>query len=336
MIKKISTMLPAVIVLVALITSATLSAKPKYSLKPDLPGLFYASRNAIEYFRNSGLPEVIDLISGATPLFNLIFTAGTPVTTIIPGTGEMRSAERRELRLTALTANLLLFPAPFFLDQQAKIDEFARLVRSLNPDVLFLQEVWDNESLQYLVKRFADYHAVLMPSPLFNHSGLLIFTRFMPESTSAAVFPLSMQHNPEELIARKGLLMAKIRFADTNIWLIDTHLYSAGLGAQFKASFSQFNLMAKQINALAEPVVIGGDMNMLPQELEPLLVDGIVRDDCNLPTAGGKRRSKKLDYVLSRGSERYAVQVLGSRAEWPVFFSDHSPVFAEIRFSTQH
>lgn len=331
MIKKFFSVISLVLLLASMVAPAV-AASRKYSLKPNLPLAFFASRSAIECFRDSGLPEVIDLIAGVTPLFNLIFTAGTPVTTVIPAKGVIRPAGHNELRLTALTANLLLFPAPFFFDQQEKIDEFTRLARSLNPDIIFLQEVWDNTSLQYLVNRFADYHAVLMPSPLFNHSGLLIFTRFLPESTTAEIFPLSMKHNPEELIARKGLLMARISFAGANVWLVDTHLYSAGLGASFKASFSQFNLMTNRISALAEPVVIGGDLNMIPQELVPLLADGIVRDDCNLPTAGGTRRSKKLDYVLARGSEQYAVQVLGSRAEWPVFFSDHSPVFAEIRF----
>ena len=310
------------------------AGRVSFSLKPDLPKIFYQGRRTVDNFRHSGYPWLIDMLTGLTPVFNLIFTAGTPETVILPAIGVNQPAGRGDLRLTALTANLMLFPPPFYTDQHEKIEEFARLVRSLNPDIIFLQEIWDNHSLYELIRKFADYHAVLMPSPLFNHAGLLTLSRFKPERSLAWSYPLTLHHNFEELIARKGLLLAEINFAGEKIALLNTHLYSAGLGVPFKPSFGQFAILQRHIELLAELTVVGGDLNLQPQELEPLLKDGMQRDDCNLPTAGGpSRRSKKLDYILAKGNKVFSLQILGSRTEWPVFFSDHSPFFAEIRLN---
>ncbi len=312
------------------------TTRPGYVLKPNLPPLFKSAQQASDLLRNSSLPILFDYLTGLTRIVNLYYTAGIPATMVINATAAQKSANRHGTRLTALTANMLLFPPPFFSDQKEKTDEFVKLARSLNPDIIFLQEVWGNSSLAYLISQFSDYHAVLMPSPLFNLSGLLILSRFKPERVTAETYPLTMQHNIEELIARKGFLGAEISFAGQTLWLVNTHLYSAPPGARYRYAFSQFGQMQNRINGFPGAVIAGGDMNLMPQELEPLLAGGLMRDDCNLPTAGSQRRVKKLDYILAKGFGDSTVEVLGSRTEWPVFFSDHSPVFAEIRLNSPH
>ncbi len=322
----------AVSLMLAMTQSAT--ATTDHVVKPQRPAAMKAWKNVILRAGNSSFPAIIETLTGLTHTFNLLYTVGTPATLIIPADNlQIPLAEQSDKKLTALTANLILFPPPFFTNQFTRIDEFEKLARSLSPDVIFLQEVWDNASLHYLIKRFSDYHAVLMPHSLFNLSGLLILSRYKPLRATAEVFPLSYRHNPEELLARKGMLLVEISFADQSVWLVNTHLYSAPSEAAFRANPGQFQHLISRMKELPSIIVAGGDMNLQPAELEPMLSGGIVRDDCNLPTAGLPPRAKKLDYLLAKGNKTIAVEVLASRAEWPIRFSDHHAVFAEIRLN---
>ena len=153
----------------------------------------------------------------------------------IPASGRA-APQTKPGRLRILTANTLLFPWPFYSDQAERIAEFAKLARSVSPDIIFLQEVWDNNSLRLLLARFPDYHAVIAPNPLFNLGGLMIFSRIAPVRATAESFPLTLNHNPEELIARKGILWAEISCSGRQIWLATTHLYSSAAKARVSAS----------------------------------------------------------------------------------------------------
>lgn len=323
------------LLLIALQTQAGCYAE-SFVLRPHKPAFLETLNQYLMQTQNSSLIACLEQIVGLTPSLNLFFTTWNPKVIIIPA----RSADAPDRQPTqavkALTANLLLFPSPFFFNQEERINEFVKLARAMNPDVLFLQEVWDNNSLNYLINRFADYHAVIMPSPLYNLSGLLILSRFKINHASSEIFPFTLSFNPEELIARKGILVAEIELNSQKVFLLDTHLYSSPPTAEYRPNPAQFSRLINLVNALPGYAIVGGDMNLPPGELEKLLHGPVVRDDCNLPTAGIPSRSKKLDYVLARGYEGLQAQVLATRVEWPVFFSDHSPVFAEVKFLPAH
>ncbi|MDD3148545.1 MAG: endonuclease/exonuclease/phosphatase family protein, partial [Candidatus Riflebacteria bacterium] len=306
-----------------------------FALKPDFPSALRELRQTFRALANSSLPLTLDYITGLSYLCNAFYTAGCPPTMVVSANDKKACTGRDSSKIKILTANTLFFPPPFFFDQREKADELVKLIRSYDPDIIFLQEVWDNNSLIYLIRKMPDYHAVLMPSPLFNRSGLLTLSRNMPECVSAELYPLTIRHNFEELLARKGLLTARITFAGQPIWLVNTHLYSAPPGAAFRFAFGQFKQMQKRILSCPGNVIAGGDLNLMPSELEPLL-DGIIRDNCNLPTAGFPQRKKKLDYLLAKSYGNTALELTGRRSEWPVFFSDHSPVYAEIFVNQLH
>lgn len=315
-----------------LLLPVTWGAQGDYPGKPERPLVLEYFRTLIIGASQSGLAGLLDSLTGFTHLINLLHTAGKPETMIITASGPVTpSAKPGHLRI--LTANTLLFPWPFYSDQAERIEEFAKLARSVSPDIIFLQEVWDNNSLRLLLAQFPDYHAVLMPNPLFNLGGLMIFSRIAPVRATAESFPLTLHHNPEELIARKGILWAEINCSGRQVWLATTHLYSSPGKAHFRPNPGQFRHLLQRMQAAPDLVIAGGDMNLEPEELESYLPEHILRDDCNLPTAGRKVQ-KKLDYVLAADQQApAAIKVLGSRVEWVKRFSDHHAVLAEVIFS---
>jgi len=309
-------------------------AQEAYPAKPERPLLLEYFRDFVIRAGQTPLPRLIEELTGFTHLINLLHTAGKPETVIIAASGQA-SAQLQPDRLRILTTNTLLFPWPFYNDQAERIAEFEKLARSVSPDIIFLQEVWDNKSLQLLLRRFSDYHAVIMPNPLFNLGGLMIFSRIAPVRVTAENFPLTLHHNPEELIARKGILWAEIKLNNRQVWLATTHLYSASGEASFRPNPVQFQHLLKRMQAAPGLVIAGGDMNLEPDELESYLPENILRDDCNLPTAG-RRIQRKLDYVLAADTARPSgIKIVGSRVEWKKRFSDHHALLAEVIFSPQ-
>lgn len=334
-IRKIFYKILLMLLLVAFQPATSSWAEPEI-IKPQRPLFLKTVNQYLQQAQRSSLIACLEQIIGLTPSINLFFTAGHPRVIIIPALASSTQGLKPGKIIRTITANLLLFPSPFFYDQEERIGEFVKLARSMNPDVIFLQEVWDNKSLNSLIKKFADYHAVLMPNPIFNLSGLLILSRFKINNASAEIFPFTLSFNPEELIARKGILIAEIELNGQKNFLLTTHLYSSPPGAEHRPNPEQFSHLIKLVNSLPGCAIVGGDMNLLPDELEKLLHGPIVRDDCNLPTAGNKRRTKKLDYILGKGNANLQAEVLATRLECPVMFSDHSPVFAEVKFLPEH
>lgn len=318
--------------LISLLTAAAAVQAAPAVLRMKRPGVLKFLNRILPQALRSPLMISIDKMTGMTHLLNLFITAGQPAVMVIESSRQSPTASRPGGPIRVITANLLLFPAPFFFNQYERIDEFARMARSINPEIIFLQEVWDNNCLDRLLSLFPDYHATVMPSLFYNPSGLLTLSRFRIEQAGSMIFPLSLRHNIEELLARKGVLISRANFNGHQLFLLNTHLYSSPLASSFRPNPDQFRSMVSLINSLPGHVVTGGDMNLLPEELEALLKGNIVRDDCNLPTAGAERRSKKLDYILGKGDTGNRAEVRASRIEWPQLFSDHSAVFGEVRF----
>jgi endonuclease/exonuclease/phosphatase family metal-dependent hydrolase len=79
--------------------------------------------------------------------------------------------------------------------------------------------------------------------------------------------------------------------------------------------------------------LIAGDMNLLPEEIAKLAAPDLLQGDCLLPTAGGAKRVKKLDYIFILGADKTQIQLTTKRIDSKYNFSDHSPVFGKIRLS---
>jgi len=233
--------------------------------------------------------------------------------------------------IKVLSANLLLFPAPFFFNQEMRIEEFAKCVRTLKPDIILLQEVWDNKSLAQLIAALPEYYSIYSPGIGYNYSGLLTLSRFAPETGRIRRYAMSLRHSLEELIAQKSMLHLELATGSRTLHLLNTHLYSAAPDKRYRPNLEQFSLLTKAVGNITGRVIVGGDMNLRPEEIETLLPANLQQENSNLPTAGYPDLKQKLDYIIAGNSSGKTV-ISGKRIDPLRRFSDHNPVFAEIIF----
>jgi len=307
-------------------------AAENFSLKPIRPPIFNRLTRLLEKAQRSHLLQHIDALLSLSGFYELATAVCRPAITIIPPIGTPCNEPTKNRSIKVLSANLLLFPTPFFFNQQQRIEEFTDCVRTLNPDIIFMQEVWDNHSLALLMAAMSDYHAIYSPGIGYNYSGLLTLSRFAPRNAEVRRFAPSLRHSLEEFIAQKSILIVELNAEGQPLYLLNTHLYSAAPYKSYRPNIEQFRRVTEITRTLPGRIILGGDINLRPEELEKMLPANLQRDDCNLPTAGYPRLSQKLDYIIA-GNTSGHTRIAGKRVDPPRRFSDHNPIFSEISFT---
>jgi endonuclease/exonuclease/phosphatase family metal-dependent hydrolase len=301
--------------------------------KPDMPGRL---RILWQNFAATILSPRLQQLFANSHTGRLMQVLYRPQLSIIePAAGSKAVFLAQSQAISVITANLMLFPSPLMQDHDARLREFARAVINEKPDLICLQEVWDNRSLQELCRLFPDYYSVFKTGYLYNQSGLLVLSRFKVASAKFTIFPLSLRHNAEEILAGKGILSCTIMHGKNSLLVQNTHLYSAPPGQKYRPNPEQFDFLLQETARQPLAAIICGDMNLPPEEVDRHLKDfkAISRDNCQLPTAGFPTRKRKLDYIMVRNSIAASLSVSGQRLEWPVLFSDHAPVKGHISVS---
>lgn len=298
------------------------------TLKPANRKAFKKLDRKLETLKKSWLADFIE---------NTVFKTGTYLaltdnqTRIIEA---QATPKKVTSELKVVTANLLQFPPPFFTNQKERIASFAATIKPMNPDIIVLQEVWDNGVLLEICRHFADYNVCYKPSILYNKSGLLTLSRFRIVQSEFRKFPLSIRHNFEEFLAGKGVLKTVSEINNEKIAVFNTHLYSSPAKRKYRPNIQQFLMLQKIAEEENHDLkLIAGDMNLLPEEIAKLAAPDLLQGDCLLPTAGGAKRVKKLDYIFILGADKTQIQLTTKRIDSKYNFSDHSPVFGKIRLS---
>jgi endonuclease/exonuclease/phosphatase family metal-dependent hydrolase len=232
--------------------------------------------------------------------------------------------------LRVVTANLMLFPAPMGRNQLSRIGLFAECIQPLNADLIMLQEVWDQQSLRYLAEKFFDYDLIFVPSAVYNRSGLVVFSKIQIKSVQFIQYPLSIKHNLEELLAHKGALVMEAEINSRLLLLVNTHLYSAPPDRRCRPNPGQFTFLQQKLAEISSgTVIIAGDLNLRPVDLDSLLKKDYLPDSCPLLTAGSPQHNQKLDHIIIKPA--HGEKIATGRVECPIAFSDHSPVQALIK-----
>lgn len=303
--------------------------------RPVKPFLFKRWADILKKKQQSPLLQQADKLLNKTGIYELVATAIKPRTLVIAPAKKFIDNYRAKSVIRVLSANLLLFPQPFLTDQQVRIKRFISCARSLRPDIIFLQEVWDNISLAQIIAAFPDYYSLHAPAIAYNPSGLLILSKLPLSEGKALRYPISIRYSLEEMIAQKGMLCGVAQFFGEPLHLMNTHLYSASPQMAYRPNLTQFKRLTGVAGGLNGHLLLGGDLNLRPTEIEPLLPANLSYEGCQLPTAGYPVLTQKLDYVIAGTDKDRPLQLHGKRIDPQPRFSDHNPVFAEISFAKQ-
>lgn len=309
----------------ALFMPSETKAAGKLPLKPPQRKMIHQLNKLIAPWQNSFFAMALNKTFFRTGLYRSLIRQPNPV--II----NRRQNFEVEKSIKIITANLMLFPPPMGENQYQRIDDFISTISPFSPDFILLQEVWGNNSLDYLASRLNQYNLVFCNSALYNRSGLVIFSR--PQIIRAEFFsyPLDVRHNLEELLAQKGAILIEFKKGSQLLRVVNSHLYSSPPGRNHRPNPGQFTQLQNWLEEKqGQTTIIGGDLNLRPKELKTLLCPSYLADPSPDLTAGFPAHNQKLDHILLKPL-RPGAFFRTQKIACPQPFSDHSPVLAVIR-----
>lgn len=198
-------------------------------------------------------------------------------------------------KLKILTYNawgLKIGPFSIAKDYKARIYALPSEIYKLNPDIIFLQEVWKKIDRDYLIKelqkrgfKYAFYKSDGHPkikkwrknfswlNRLMLGNGLLIISKHPINMETSKVVSFSGHTAKEEFFTRKGAIFCEIELKGLGpISCVNTHLGSVDyFSKKLKFNPTQKNVQTSQLKELEEfikriptnsPLFIGADLNI--------------------------------------------------------------------------
>ncbi len=221
------------------------------------------------------------------------------------------------------------------------LPELRDALRSVNPDIVFLQEVlgehklfsrrytdtWpENSHYEFLADEIWDSHAYGRNAVYDDgHHGNAILSRY----------PIDQWHNYDislNGIERRGLLYCHIQLGDHQVHAICVHLSLREPHRQI-----QLQKLSDLIHKLPkhDPLIVAGDFNDWRQKAHDVLQRNcdlveLFRAQCGKPlrTFPAKMPILRLDRIYARNIQSYQLQSLAYQP-WAKL-SDHKPLLAEI------
>jgi len=141
-------------------------------------------------------------------------------------------------------------------------------------DVVLLQEVWVKEDRVALKKCGYDHALDLDDGKLPIDSGLLTLSRYPITHQDRLTYLQPKQteiSSDGESLVRKSANIIRIKLPETNVWVAQTHLvsvYDEKNDTYEKQRSQQLHSFVKWAKARAgvEPLVLGGDLNITPEQ----------------------------------------------------------------------
>jgi len=185
--------------------------------------------------------------------------------------------------LWMLPVRRLLVPYDFSTDREARLERFIQAVRSCEPEVILLQEVFERSVVSKLEAHLPGYTVLTSGATdftgTFNASGLVTLTRLPAGNLRYREFSsLPPGSRPYELMARKGVLAADVEVDGVVTTILNVHLY----GSSFPESAvrTRLNQLAevlafvRGLEAADRRVLVGGDFNIARDDLASTLPEG--------------------------------------------------------------
>jgi endonuclease/exonuclease/phosphatase family metal-dependent hydrolase len=203
----------------------------------------------------------------------------------------------------------------------------ARVVRTVDPDVLLLQEVPRYPASSYAISAFARACGMLWSGRTRFLAGTTIFTSLRVDAADArdVTLPVGRRENP------RGYSVARVRSPGGRaVTVASVHL---PLRADQRLDHALRVLDAVVGADLDAPVVIGGDLNEEAQGAARQFWAGALEDLVgDRPTFPAARPQHRIDTVLARGHLAATCPSVPLDAGLVQRASDHLPVWVDVTF----
>lgn len=180
------------------------------------------------------------------------------------------------MKIRILDANLWLIP---YLAREInkRLDKFVILVKSLDPDIICLQEVWLNKYINYMHDRLSEYKVMASNSVVRNRSGLVILSKTNLLAAKIIFYPVLSGFSVPELLASKGIISVVVQLGNKKLKLVNTHLYAGKTDRDKKFKRTQLSILSDMFNDKSN-LVLCGDLNYSPNEI-PRFLNNFQKDD---------------------------------------------------------
>lgn len=232
--------------------------------------------------------------------------------------------------LTGVTGNFweYLFMGSFFLFSHTKVrgtsaQKLGQVVKEIDPDILFLTEVKNQEYLQFITSQFSQFSI----ESKYQKGSIFHYLPFFRGNCNAVFF--KKPHQVEVLYLQNGVKKLLYR-AHLNAF---TDLYLAHFALGKKTRRKQFQEVAK-LTKQKKQAIVGGDFNIFGGTVEVTEMAesagiNIVTDE-DAKTFPSFRPVHNIDLFLASPT----ITVSQVRVLKEVLFSDHLPIVADFEIDT--
>ncbi len=236
--------------------------------------------------------------------------------------------------LKIFNLNAWLVPFPYATERKSRFKKLILTIKSLQPDIVTLQEFSRKKEMETLNSEFPDYYVYAPNSKVLNRSGLVTLSKKKVVKTKFVSYKKHKNSDFKIKLSQRGVLITE--FKDYSVY--NTILYPEGWN--LKITVSDLNHLKKTIDP-RKICFVSADLNMRLNDFNKAnknffsfvedinntfaYVNHYVRKwwDRNVTT------DKKLDYILVRNPTNKKILFRSMAIKKPLM-SDHYGVYSEI------
>ena len=172
-------------------------------------------------------------------------------------------------KLKVMSWNVFLRPGILTDGQMDRVSGIGEHLICCGGDVLVLQEVFHKRARKRLLQKLDvsyEYHTSIGPKSFFGvSSGVMIFSKYPIIEEKFISYSKS---KGADGLAKKGAVLAKIRFGKQDVHIVGTHLQAGAYAAAKSVQKSQLTELANAVNLIGDSsiVIFAGDFNVTPDE----------------------------------------------------------------------
>lgn len=171
--------------------------------------------------------------------------------------------------LKVMSWNVFLRPGIMCDGQMNRVSDIGSYLICCGGDVIVLQEVFHKRARKRLLQKLDscyEYHTSMGPKSFFGvTSGVMIFSKYPIIEEKFVSYSKS---KGADGLAKKGVVLAKIRCGKHDVHIAGTHLQAGASSAAKSVQTSQLKELANAVNLIGDSsiVILAGDFNITPDE----------------------------------------------------------------------